>query len=277
MKVPINRILPYSFVDGPGNRAAVFVQNCNLACLYCHNPETQNLCFHCGECVSHCPASALSVIDGRVVWDKKKCVRCDTCIRICTRHASPKVEMMDAGEVIKEVEKSLPYIRGVTVSGGECSLYPDFLIELFTLAKERNLSTLLDSNGTYDFSLNEKLMEVTDGVMLDVKAWDDDVFMKLCHGHNDIVKKNLAFLSENNKLEEVRIVCLKGYTDEKAVIGGVADVLKSKKRFTFLKLIRFRRFGVKGELENMASPDMDYMNDLAEYAKTRGFERTLIL
>ena len=48
---PVNRILPLSTVDGPGCRAAVFLQGCNLACAYCHNPETQNLCTGCGACV----------------------------------------------------------------------------------------------------------------------------------------------------------------------------------------------------------------------------------
>ena len=40
---PVNRILPLSTVDGPGCRAAVFLQGCNLACAYCHNPETLSL------------------------------------------------------------------------------------------------------------------------------------------------------------------------------------------------------------------------------------------
>lgn len=36
----INRILPFSSVDGPGNRTVIFLQGCNFNCLYCHNPET---------------------------------------------------------------------------------------------------------------------------------------------------------------------------------------------------------------------------------------------
>ncbi|MEA3424244.1 MAG: radical SAM protein [Bacillota bacterium] len=40
MKLKINKIINFSSVDGPGNRLVVFVQGCNLNCIYCHNPET---------------------------------------------------------------------------------------------------------------------------------------------------------------------------------------------------------------------------------------------
>ena len=91
---PVNRILPLSTVDGPGCRAAVFLQGCNLACAYCHNPETQNLCTGCGACVPACPAGALSLESGRVRWAAERCAGCDTCIRLCPRFASPKVTVL---------------------------------------------------------------------------------------------------------------------------------------------------------------------------------------
>ena len=60
MKAVVNRIIPFSSVDGPGNRTAVFLQGCNINCKYCHNPETRKLCVQCGTCVKQCPAGALS-------------------------------------------------------------------------------------------------------------------------------------------------------------------------------------------------------------------------
>ena len=51
IKVPVNKIIPFSSVDGPGNRTAIFLQACNLDCKYCHNPETRALCIHCGDCI----------------------------------------------------------------------------------------------------------------------------------------------------------------------------------------------------------------------------------
>ncbi|HPW42155.1 MAG TPA: 4Fe-4S cluster-binding domain-containing protein, partial [Bacillota bacterium] len=44
----VNKILPFSSVDGPGNRTVIFFQGCNFNCLYCHNPETINRCTGCG-------------------------------------------------------------------------------------------------------------------------------------------------------------------------------------------------------------------------------------
>ena len=51
----VNRIIPFSSVDGPGNRTAVFLQGCNIDCKYCHNPETRHMCEECGVCVEQCP------------------------------------------------------------------------------------------------------------------------------------------------------------------------------------------------------------------------------
>ncbi len=66
MKAVVNRIIPFSSVDGPGNRTAVFLQGCNIDCRYCHNPETRGFCRNCGVCADSCPAGALSMEDGKI-------------------------------------------------------------------------------------------------------------------------------------------------------------------------------------------------------------------
>jgi pyruvate formate lyase activating enzyme len=275
-KAPVNKIIPFSTVDGPGSRTSVFLQGCNLACGYCHNPETQRLCSSCGACVPKCPAGALSLRDGRVVWDPAKCVSCDTCIAVCPNRASPKVREMDALQVMAEVEKNIPFIRGVTVSGGECMLHPRFLAEFCTLAKRRGLTCLLDSNGTIPFAAYPELMKVCDGVMLDVKSWSPEVFRSLTGGDNAIVKENLRFLSSRGKLEEVRIVCLDGQVDAEAVIRGTAGVLGPETPRTRLVLISFRPFGVKGEYASLSSPSAQRMSVLRELAASLGFHTIIV-
>ncbi|QAT50502.1 YjjW family glycine radical enzyme activase [Caproiciproducens sp. NJN-50] len=271
-KAPVNRIIPFSTVDGPGSRTSVFLQGCNIACGYCHNPETQRLCNSCGACVPKCPAGALSLRDSRIIWDPSKCVSCDTCIAVCPNRASPKVREMDAGQVMAEVEKNIPFIRGVTVSGGECMLYPQFLTEFCTLAKGRGLSCLLDSNGTAAFSDFPELMKVCDGVMLDVKSWSPEIFHSLTGGDNAAVKENLRFLSSLGKLEEVRIVCLDGHVDTEAAIRGIAEMFGPETIHTRLVLIPFRPFGVKGKYASLSSPSPQRMQNLRELAVGAGFK-----
>lgn len=275
-KVPVNQIIPFSTVDGPGSRTSIFLQKCNIACGYCHNPETQNLCNNCGVCVPRCPEGALSMVDGVVVWDESKCVSCNTCIEVCPHHASPKIRWMDAPAVMKEVEKNIPFIRGITVSGGECGLYPQFLQELFILAREKGLTCLLDSNGTVRFSKYPELMKVCDGVMLDVKAWSPGVFRALTGGDNAAVKENLLFLSSCGKLEEVRIVNVEGHVDAEDAIRGAAELLGPLTGNTRLLLISFRNNGVKGPFAAFSSPSAERMKQLAELAASVGFRNIIV-
>lgn len=275
-KVPVNQIIPISTVDGPGSRTSIFLQKCNIACGYCHNPETQNLCNSCGVCVPQCPEGALSIVNGVVEWDPEKCVNCNTCIRVCPRNASPKIRWMDAPAVMIEVEKNIPFIRGITVSGGECGLYPEFLQELFTLARARGLTCLCDSNGTVRFSQYPELMKVCDGVMLDVKAWSPSVFRALTRGDNAAVKENLMFLSSCGKLEEVRIVNVEGHVDAEAAIRGIAELLGSLTGSTRLLLISFRNNGVRGSFAALPSPTPERMQQLAGLAASVGFRNIIV-
>lgn len=70
-------------------------------------------------------------------------------------------------------KSSIPFISGVTVSGGECSLYCEFVESLFKLCKEAGLNTMMDSNGSTPFAGKDDLLAVTDGVMLDIKAFGE--------------------------------------------------------------------------------------------------------
>lgn len=274
-RAPVNRILPVSVVDGPGNRTAVFLQGCNIACAYCHNPETQQMCRGCGVCVDTCPAGALALAEGRVVWDSARCADCDTCIKLCPHFASPKVRDMEAAEVFEAIRPGLPFIRGITVSGGECSLRPEFLRELFTLVRAEGRTCLMDSNGQVDLSRLPALMAVCDGVMLDVKSWDGETHRRLTGAGNEVVKRNLRFLDEAGKLEEVRIVCLPPEVDAEAAVDGVAAALRDPASIR-LKLIKFRPFGVRGPLAQRTAPEDGYMESLRRRAEAAGF-RTVVM
>ncbi|MGI6230686.1 MAG: YjjW family glycine radical enzyme activase [Tractidigestivibacter sp.] len=274
--VPINNIIPFSLVDGPGARCSIFVQGCNLHCAYCHNPETQRLCVACGACVKSCPAGALSLVAGAVEWDPVKCTKCDTCINVCQHRSSPRILHMTAEEAFERVRGYMPFIRGVTCSGGECMLYPEFLTELFERCREVGLGCLIDSNGTIDFSKHEYLLGISDGVMLDLKCWDDKWFRSLTGTDGVMVRQNLAYLSEHDKLVELRVIVTNDRNDPEDAVKGAAGVLGERIGKTRLRLMRFRHFGVRGEMENAPSPDDSRMNAIESLAHQLGYGTVVV-
>lgn len=269
---PINRIIDHSVVDGPGNRTAVFFQGCPFRCTYCHNPETIHLCCHCGVCVAVCPAGALKIEQGRVVWDAAKCCACDACIKNCPNLSSPRVTEMTVEQVLARVEKNRPFIRGITCSGGECTRYADFMTALFAETKKLGLSNLIDSNGSLDFSQNPALMEHADGVMLDIKCYDREAHIALTGTDNDLVLKNARWLAERGLLPEVRTVVVPGVLPNEQTVEAVSCLLApyQEKAPIRYKLIAFRPMGVRPAYRGYAVPNAAAMEGLAELARRCG-------
>lgn len=284
MEVVVNKIIPFSSVDGPGNRTAIFLQGCNINCKYCHNPETRGVCQKCGVCVDKCPQNALekritAAGEIEIVFKKELCVGCDTCIHVCPHDSSPRTRVMDEKMVFGEVKKQIPFIRGITVSGGECMLQPDFMTELFKLAKKANLSTMIDSNGTIDFSEKPELLAVTDSVMLDIKAFDCNDHHRITGANNDIVIKNAVFLAETGKLFEVRIVVVPDLYDAEQSVNDIANLLApyNAQNTIRIKLISYRPMGVREEYKNLKVPDAKYMQKLSQILYNQGFSDVLVV
>ena len=275
----VTKIIPFSSVDGPGNRTAIFLQGCNINCKYCHNPETRKACVNCGLCVEVCPQKALSLEEGRVSFDASKCISCDTCIKTCPHDSTPKTKLMTPEEVMEIVRKQKPFIRGITVSGGECMLQPDFVKELFELAKKENLGTLIDSNGTIDFREYPELMAVSDGVMLDIKAFFPEDHKNVTGADNKIILENAKFLGENNKLSEVRAVIAPDLYDvEKNVENMGKFLIPLYKINPFrIKIIAFRPMGVREEYANMRVPTKQELEKLRDILADMGFEEIIII
>lgn len=274
----VNKIIPFSCVDGPGNRTAVFLQGCNFDCKYCHNPETIQPCVHCGACVAYCKPGALTFENGRVQYDISKCVLCDECFHHCPHGSSPRTREMTPEQVMGEVRKNMPFIRGMTVSGGECTRWRDFLTAFLALAKREGLGTLLDSNGSYEFSGDPELMAVTDGVMLDIKAWTAEEHRRVTGRDNAAVLRNLRWLAEQEKLPEVRTVVVPELFDCEQTVRRVCEVLRETGRLdTRYKIICYRPMGVRAEYRGLKSPEQTELSRLAEIARGYGLTDVVII
>ena len=279
-RVRVNRIIPFSSVDGPGNRTAVFLQGCPNRCLYCHNPETRGFCTACGRCLPGCPTGAISRgEDGSIRFDRKACVQCDQCIHVCPVSASPRVEWLDAQAVMEHVSHQIPFIRGVTVSGGECMLEPEFLLELTHLAGEAGLGTMIDSSGTVDFAEHEELVDACEGVMLDIKAFDPEDHRRIVGVSNETVLKNAVYLSEKNRLFEVRFVIAPSLYDTAASTENLGRFLQPLYRnHPFrIKLIAFRPMGVEEQYRSLTVPPREQMEALARGLAEQGYREIIII
>lgn len=277
-KALIHHIYDSSFVDGPGNRMAVFFQGCNMNCWYCHNPETIGTCLNCGTCLEVCKSNALKFEDGKVVWDSSKCVECLLCEGNCKNQASPRVTAFSVEDLLVRIRKNRPFITGITCSGGECTLQKDFLIKLFRTVKEENginFSCLLDSNGSVlNFEQEKDLLSVVDGVMLDVKEMDPLKHESLTGQKNDLVIQNAIYLAKIKKLTEVRTVVTVKDLNAQNTIENVAKVIVPyiEDQEVLYRLIPFRNQGVRACYQDLGSPSEDQMAQLAKIARENGFQ-----
>lgn len=277
MKAIVNKIIHSSVVDGPGNRAAIFLQGCNYTCSYCHNPETISLCGHCGTCVDVCPAGALTLEEGKVQWNEAVCCGCDQCLAACPNLSTPKTKEYSAAEVMELLKKDIPFIRGITVSGGECSLQRDFLVELFTLVKAKKRTTLMDSNGSYDYTADEALMAVCDGVMLDVKAWDEEEHLALTGRSSRPVIENAVKLAKMGKLEEIRTVVVPDVLDNRKTVDEITKALAPYGPVRY-RISAYRPFGVREPYRSqLRSPSREELEELAQIARNNGVTDIVII
>ena len=124
--------------------------------------------------------------------------------------------MMTPEEVMKEILKVKGFIRsgGVTVSGGEPLLQPEFLIELFKLCKENGIHTALDTSGYIFNEKAKKVLENVDMVLLDIKHINPMKYKILTSVSLDHTLKFAEYLSSINKHVWVRYVLVPGYSDD---------------------------------------------------------------
>lgn len=276
-KALVNRIIPFSNVDGPGNRLAIFFQGCNINCIYCHNPETINICIGCMGCVNGCPSSAIKDNNGKIEFNEKLCSECDRCIRTCKYKASPRTKEYTVDELYGVVEEYRHFIRGITVSGGEPTLQWEFITELFKKVKLLGLTCFVDTNGFFDRNKIGELIDVTDKFMVDIKAVD--MIETLCGTNMKNNVDNLKYLLSINKVYEVRTVMVHDYMDLENTIHTVASMLKDYPEVIY-KLIRVHNTGLGSEQREKLEgkiPSEACARELAQRARKIGVKKVELI
>jgi len=242
--------LTFSAVDGPGNRFVLFLQGCNFDCTACHNPSTIGRCDACGACVDACPHGALSFPSPGVVgWSESACDRCRACIAPCPIDADPAIRVVPVSEMVEEIRAVAPFISGITVTGGEPTIQLDSLVALFSAMKNdpdlSHLTTLVDSNGTLPARGWDRLFPVMDGAMIDLKAFSDDLHQSITAHPNQPVKESIRYLSDHDRLTEVRLLVVEGVTDTEDELKGWAEFVRDIDPDVSVRVMTFRHQGTR--------------------------------
>ena len=210
----IHSMESFGTVDGPGVRFVVFFEGCPMRCLYCHNPDTWHL------------------EDG---------------------------QEMSAEEILSRMERNRSFYRtgGITATGGEPMLQIDFLTELFAGAKERGIHTCLDTSGIMfpgcggtseeereRLKKVERLLSVTDLVMLDIKHMDAEEHRKLTGQDNEKILAFARYLDEKQIPVWIRHVVVPGITFQREELEALGRFLATLSNVEKVEILPYHTLGI---------------------------------
>jgi len=248
MKATVFDIQRFSLHDGPGIRTTVFLKGCPLNCLWCHNPESKHgiselmfykkRCIGCYDCISACPLGAHYLSEkGEHIINKDLCVVCGKCAEACTGALEMCGKEMTPEEVMAEVMKDMPFYKnsggGLTVSGGEPLIKEDFVYALLEIAKSQGINTAIETSGYASPKTVERLAELTDLFLFDIKESDPIKHKEYTGVDNTCILENLRRLSEKGARTVLRCPVIPGYNDRQdhfEAVGRLADELSSVER-----------------------------------------------
>ena len=254
----ITDIQRFSLNDGDGIRTTVFFKGCNMACIWCHNPETishkKNLMFYpekcigCGRCFDVCPVGVHSLKDGVHNIDYKSCTACGKCTEACyaeaLRFSSRTVSLSD---IEREIVQDIPYYNlsggGVTVSGGEVFCQSEFCEGIVDLCKKHGIKVAVETNMHHPFDKIEGILKKLDFVMLDIKLMDGEAHRKYTGVDNSLILENIKKLDKLGIPMIIRTPLIPGITDGLDNLTAIADFIKELKNVRRYELLNFNMLG----------------------------------
>jgi len=196
----------FAIHDGPGIRTTIFFKGCPLRCWWCHNPESQDI---------------------EPETDIKK-IQLDGVMFVQKRTAG---QWMTVEEVMLEIDKEAPFYEesggGVTFSGGEPLMQPDFLLELLMACKAKGYHTAVDTSGHSRSDFIERILPYTDLFLFDLKHLDLKKHREYTGVGNRLILENLTMIAKSNSRIIIRIPVIPNINDSEANFSEIKQYLES--------------------------------------------------
>ena len=245
----IFNIQRFSLHDGPGVRTIVFLKGCPMRCAWCCNPESQSYDFE----------------------------------QINTAGVIKNVgEDRTVGEIIEEVERDRVYYRrsgggGLTLSGGECLMQPDFSEALLRCASEKGISTAIETCGFATPENIKRILPYVDTVMMDIKHMSGEKHKEFTTQDNSLILENAKMVAREAKRMIVRVPVIPTFNDTEEEIRDIA-------KFAYdigvreIHLLPYHRIGSdkyaglgrKYKMEHIRPPEREKMEKLLKVAEECG-------
>jgi len=233
----------YSTEDGPGIRSTVFIKGCPMRCPWCHNPEGERRdpelvwyevrCIGARDCLSACPAGALTLTAEGMVIARDKCDACGICEEACPAAALEVIgKARTAGDVAREAARDRVFYEksggGVTLSGGEPAIQDEFSIELIQLLKQEGIHVAVDTCGGVSWHRLQPLIDAADMILYDLKTMDAQAHLRYTGVLLELVLDNAREVARSGKTMWVRTPAVPGYTDSEDNIRAIAAFIREE-------------------------------------------------
>lgn len=296
----VTNIQKFSVHDGPGIRSIIFTKGCPLRCMWCANPENirfeaelmfyPDKCVGCGRCVEICQESAIVSThsdEGNIIsFDRSKCINCGACAQVCfSQSRIMKGEMLSCTQVEKKIDKDIPFYRnsdgGVTFSGGEPLMYPDFITEIARDCREKGLNTAVETCGFVPWENIEHVLPWIDLFLFDIKFVDSRKHVEYCGQSNDIILKNFKKLCEYDCRIIVRMPIIPGINDSGEDLDLTGMFLrKFREKISGIHILPYHNYGaskydalgIPYMLSDLESPTDEHMSMIKKILEGYGLQ-----
>ena len=286
----ILRIQRFSTLDGPGIRTVVFLKECPLRCLWCHNPESQTSrfqifyapqqCMMCRMCAAVCVSGAHQFCEMHTFL-RERCIGCGKCTQICPSKAleaaGTDLSVEDVFQTVKKDTAFYGTTGGLTLSGGEPTAQWKDSAALLRLAREAQIHTAIETCGVFENEIVRELAELCDIVLFDLKDSDAERFKSCTGGDLEVVLQNLYALDALGVQTILRCICIHGINDDAAHAVRVAQIYSSLSHCIGTEILPHHPAGkAKYAQLGMMYRDLDAYNPDEEQVRTfedqvRGF------